>query len=84
VPFWKSNLFQKESTIMKSKFIPKPPTQLMGLLAAFLLMLLIPASYTHATPSSFSCDDVSEIPPSECEALVALHNSTNGWPELGR
>jgi Leucine-rich repeat (LRR) protein len=26
----------------------------------------------------FSCDDVTEIPQAECEALVALYNSTNG------
>ncbi len=27
---------------------------------------------------TFSCETVSEIPPLECEALVALYNSTNG------
>ena len=28
--------------------------------------------------TDFSCADVTEIPQSECEALVALYNSTNG------
>ncbi len=30
------------------------------------------------TVNTFSCADVSEIPQVECEALVALYNSTNG------
>jgi Leucine-rich repeat (LRR) protein len=33
---------------------------------------------TAETGSSFSCTDVSEIPQIECEALVALYNSTGG------
>ncbi len=30
------------------------------------------------TVNTFSCADVAEIPQVECEALVALYNSTNG------
>ncbi|MBE2223295.1 MAG: hypothetical protein IAF02_17275 [Anaerolineae bacterium] len=30
------------------------------------------------TPDSFTCDTVSEIPVSECQALVALYNATAG------
>ena len=30
------------------------------------------------TVNTFSCADVTEIPQVECEALVALYNSTNG------
>jgi hypothetical protein len=34
---------------------------------------------THAIQSpAFTCDGVTEIPVHECEALVALYNSTNG------
>ena len=29
-------------------------------------------------PTDFSCDNVTEIPKAECEALVVLYNSTNG------
>ena len=49
------------------------------ILAALLLGLL---SSTSAPPAkaqtAFSCTDVTEIPQLECEALVALHASTNG------
>jgi len=30
-------------------------------------------------PDAFSCSNVTQIPQIECEALVALYNSTNGW-----
>jgi Leucine-rich repeat (LRR) protein/pimeloyl-ACP methyl ester carboxylesterase len=33
---------------------------------------------TSSNPLDFSCNDVTEIPQLECEALVALYNSTNG------
>ncbi|MCC7355483.1 MAG: hypothetical protein IT330_17210, partial [Anaerolineae bacterium] len=33
---------------------------------------------TSAAPSVFSCTSVSQIPQTECQALVALYNSTNG------
>ena len=37
-----------------------------------------PAPAEPAAPTAFSCDTVTEIPKTECEALVALYNSTNG------
>ena len=37
-----------------------------------------PTSTTTPTSRPFSCDDVTEIPQAECEALVALYNSTDG------
>jgi hypothetical protein len=37
-----------------------------------------PGPAEPAAPSAFSCDAVTEIPKAECEALVALYNSTNG------
>ena len=37
-----------------------------------------PAPAEPAAPTAFSCDSVTEIPKAECEALVALYNSTNG------
>lgn len=33
-----------------------------------------------ASPAAFSCHNVTEIPKSECEALVALYNSTDSIP----
>lgn len=39
----------------------------------FLLLLALPVS-----GFAFSCQDVTEIPVSECEALVALYDSTDG------
>lgn len=54
---------------------------------AILIMLpciIIPPA---ATAGAFSCVNVTEIPQNECEALVALYNSTNGdeWsPEVIR
>jgi Leucine-rich repeat (LRR) protein len=50
-----------------------------------LLVLLLVASSTapiaaqiRLTPETFDCSAVTEIPSVECEALVALYNSTNG------
>ena len=46
-----------------------------------LSALLGSASMSSAvpeTPTDFSCADVTEIPQIECEALVALYNSTDG------
>lgn len=37
-----------------------------------------PALAEPAAPAAFSCDCVTEIPKIECEALVALYDSTNG------
>ena len=46
------------------------------------LILVLGAYYlglfTPVYAQDFSCSDVYEIPPIECEALVALYNSTNG------
>ncbi|MFN8491729.1 MAG: hypothetical protein U0350_29285 [Caldilineaceae bacterium] len=40
---------------------------------------------THTSITQFSCTSVSEIPQSECEALVAIFNNTGGvhWFEKG-
>jgi hypothetical protein len=35
-------------------------------------------SIGYAQPSGFSCGNITEVPVSECEALVAYYNSTNG------
>ena len=48
---------------------------------AIVLALTIALPVIAVTPQSintFSCTDVTEIPQIECEALVALYNSTNG------
>ncbi len=52
---------------------------------SFLAVLLVTVGLAHAgdvpseaTPHDFSCMDVTQIPQVECEALVALYNSTNG------
>ena len=60
---------------------------LLSLLVALSLLALgtaLPASAqiqspleVPAAPTAF-CDSVTEIPKAECEALVALYNSTNG------
>lgn len=48
-----------------------------------LLTLLLPAGMTTqaaapTSPAQFDCANVTEIPQAECEALVALYESTNG------
>lgn len=55
----------------------------MAIIIALAVLIAIPAPLSRAdsptyTPAAFSCDNVTEIPKSECEALVALYNSTNG------
>jgi len=45
-----------------------------------------PATATVQQLGTFDCASVTEIPPSECEALVALYNSTDGqhwWANTG-
>ncbi len=37
-----------------------------------------PVDRYSAAPAGFSCDSVTEIPKTECEALVALYNSSSG------
>ncbi len=39
---------------------------------------LFSASPEHTVNTQFDCANVTQIPQSECEALVALYNSTNG------
>lgn len=48
---------------VKRAFIPATPEQL---------------ALTKAKVADFDCSTVSDVPPLECEALVALYNSTNG------
>jgi Leucine-rich repeat (LRR) protein len=43
-----------------------------------LLCSTLAITNTAASVTDFSCGDVSEIPTAECDALVALYNSTNG------
>jgi Leucine-rich repeat (LRR) protein len=51
-------------------------TPLLGLALVFLLSLL--SSQPVRGTEQFLCDDVTEIRLVECQALVALYNSTNG------
>ncbi len=51
-------------------------TPLLGLVLVFLLSLL--SSQPVRGTEQFLCADVTEIPLAECQALVALYNSTNG------
>ena len=47
----------------------------------FILILGVTLPAQASQPpdtNTFSCADVTEIPQAECEALVALYNSTNG------
>jgi Leucine-rich repeat (LRR) protein len=48
---------------------------LLFLISFSSLFLFLPAKISA---QDFSCNDVSEIPQQECEALVSLYNSTNG------
>ena len=48
-----------------------------------LMALLLPAGMTTQAaaptrPAQFDCGNVTEIPTTECEALVALYESTDG------
>ena len=61
------------------------PTLTIAALALTTLLILtaLPRAGTAAPRlqvnlNTFSCDDVTEIPQAECEALVALYNSTDG------
>jgi Leucine-rich repeat (LRR) protein len=56
---------------------------MLGLCLAVLIvsLCLIPATQMQeaiAAPETFDCGNVTEIPQVECEALVALYESTNG------
>ncbi len=72
---------------------PLPPQKpLLFLVLVLLLVLAAPGaalareSWPQAEPSVFSCSNVAEVPQSECSALVAFYNSTNGpgwWSNTG-
>lgn len=47
-------------------------------LSPFAVAQSAPVQAVSASPDDFSCDNVTEIPTVECEALVALYNSANG------
>jgi hypothetical protein len=51
-----------------------------GIVTLVLLVLLVVLTPTPTPPAhaQTNCADVTEIPQSECEALVALYTSTNG------
>ncbi len=56
------------------------------LLSLMGLVLLIPRGTIESVQAqTFTCDGVTEIQPSECQALVALYNRTNGntWRNNG-
>ena len=58
------------------------PIAALALIALLILTALSQAGTAAPRPEAkldtFSCDDVTEIPQAECEALVALYNSTDG------
>jgi len=60
------------------KRIPSLSGHLVWLVLAFALLAAGPVQAQELGPASFSCSSVAEIPQIECEALVALYNSTNG------
>jgi hypothetical protein len=52
-----------------------------AVLLVFMSATTIPAvttAQTRLAPAAFDCSTVTEIPSLECQALVALYNSTNG------
>jgi uncharacterized repeat protein (TIGR01451 family) len=69
--------YNKGELQMKSNW----STQALSLV--LLLILLLPVAITTqaasvAAPTSFDCSNVTEIPQTECEALVALYETTDG------
>jgi len=48
------------------------------LLIAVLLTILFVSPSPTLAQSGFQCSDTMDVPQTECEALVALYNSTNG------
>lgn len=64
----------------------KWPLVRFGALLSLLCALCLPIHLVHQVQAhgsqsslkSFNCDRVSEIPKSECQALVAIYNKTNG------
>jgi hypothetical protein len=66
---------------------PAPAVRFLAALIAIVLLTVsfapplsaaVPPDPPSASLAAFSCDNVTEIPKSECEALVALYNSTDG------
>ena len=45
---------------------------------ALAIMVVLTSSLDVTASTAFLCTNVTEIPQTECEALVALYNSTNG------
>ncbi len=56
----------------------KKHSQLWQLAMALMLAWGLLALSPHEANAAIDCDSVTEIPVAECEALVALYNSTNG------
>ena len=46
--------------------------------SAFFLLCILPALVSSATAQTFSCANVTQIPHTECNALIAFYNSANG------
>ena len=44
----------------------------------FVLLIILVSSVPGLAEPNFSCTEVIDVPQAECEALVALYNSTNG------
>jgi len=51
---------------------------MLALVICMIGLLAAPQTVQTARAASFDCNSVTDVPPSECEALVALYNSTNG------
>ena len=62
----------RTTTLLKVLFV-----SLLVLLSASQARIVAAGTEAGQTPI-FTCDGVSEIPRAECDALVALYNSTNG------
>ncbi len=53
-------------------------TRLIAGLMCLFVLLLAPHDATLFAQSNFNCNNVTEIPTNECQALVAFYNSTGG------
>lgn len=49
-----------------------------GLIAIIVLLFYLITPVSTIAQTNFSCDDVTEIPTTECKALVALYQTTDG------
>jgi len=66
----------------RAMMVTKQIRRLMGavlfsILILFACLLIVPAQRTFAAPPT-DCSGVTEIPPTECQALIDLYRSTNG------